>query len=100
MKAFHIWFLFPTVFAGGLFPNGIPDVTVSAITGVPGLAPFEGPSFSLLSPVTDIAPTDDLTWQKGSHTLKTGVLVARTRNDQNPRPGLNGPPPQRPVLLK
>ena len=83
-------FAFPTVFAGGLFPNGIPDVTVSSITGVPGLAPFEGPGFSLLSPVTDIAPTDDLTWQKGSHTLKTGVLVARNRKDQNARPGLNG----------
>jgi len=83
-------FAFPTVFGGGLFPGGIPDATVSAITGVPGLAPFEGPAFSLLSPTTDIAPTDDLTWQKGSHTFKTGVLVARNRKDQNGRPGLNG----------
>jgi len=83
-------FVFPTVFGGGLFPGGIPDVTVSPITGVPGLAPFEGPAFSLLSPVTDIAPTDDVTWQKGTHTLKTGVLVARNRKDQNGRPGLNG----------
>jgi hypothetical protein len=83
-------FAFPTVFGGGLFPGGIPDVTVSPITGVPGLAPFEGPAFSLLSPTTDIAPTDDLTWQKGSHTLKTGVLVVRNRKDQNGRPGLNG----------
>src|ERR1700730_11438510 len=83
-------FAFPTVFAGGLFPEGIPDVTVSAITGVPGLAPFEGPAFSLLSPVTDIAPTDDLTWQKGAHTFKTGILVVRNRKDQNGRPGLNG----------
>ena len=83
-------FAFPTVFGGGLFPGGIPDVAVSSITGVPGLAPFEGPAFSLLSPTTDIAPSDDLTWQKGSHTLKTGVFVARNRKDQNGRPGLNG----------
>jgi hypothetical protein len=89
-------FAFPTVFNGGLFPAGIPDVTVGPITDVqtrkvvvPGLAPFEGPAFSLLSPVTDIAPTDDLTWQKGSHTFKTGVLVVRNRKDQNGRPGLN-----------
>jgi hypothetical protein len=83
-------FAFPTVFGGGLFPGGIPDVTVSPIPGVPGPAPFEGPAFSLLSPVTDITPTDDLTWQKGAHTFKTGVLVARNRKDQNGRPGLNG----------
>ncbi len=83
-------FAFPTVFNGGLFPGGIPDVTVSPITGVPGPAPFEGPAFSLLSPVTDIAPTDDLTWQKGAHTFKTGVVVVRNRKDQNGRPGLNG----------
>jgi hypothetical protein len=83
-------FAFPTVFGGGLFPTGIPDVTVSPITGVPGLAPFEGPAFSLLSPVTDIAPTDDLTWQNGPHTFKIGVLVARNRKDQNARPGLTG----------
>ncbi len=83
-------FAFSTVFNGGLFPGGIPDVTVSPITGVPGPASFEGPAFSLLSPVTDIAPTDDLTWQKGSHTFKTGVLVVRNRKDQNARPGLNG----------
>lgn len=83
-------FAFSTVFNGGLFRNGIPDVTVSAIPGVPGPASFEGPAFSLLSPVTDIAPTDDLTWQKGSHTFKTGVLVVRNRKDQNARPGLNG----------
>jgi hypothetical protein len=83
-------FAFSTVFNGGLFPGGIPDVTVSPITGVPGPASFEGPAFSLISPVTDIAPTDDLTWQKGAHTFKTGILVVRNRKDQNGRPGLNG----------
>ncbi len=83
-------FAFPTVFNGGLFPGGIPDVTVGPVPGVPAPAPFEGPAFSLLSPTTDIAPTDDLTWQKGSHTFKIGVLVVRNRKDQNGRPGLNG----------
>jgi len=46
----------------------------------------------LVSPTTDIAPSDDLTWQKGSHTFKTGVFVARNRKDQNGRPGLNAAP--------
>jgi hypothetical protein len=82
-------FAFSTVFNGGLFPGGIPDVSVGTAPGVPAPASFEGPGFSLLSPTTDIAPTDDLTWQKGAHTFKTGVLVVRNRKDQNARPGLN-----------
>src|SRR5260370_10299296 len=83
-------FAFSTVFNGGLFPGGIPDVPVGPVPRVPAPPSFEGPALSWLSPVRDIATTDDLTWQKGSHTFKTGVLVVRNRKDQNARPGLNG----------
>jgi hypothetical protein len=83
-------FQFPFRFAGGPFPNGIPHVVFgnSGVTNFPTAAPAEipGPYFSLLAPTTDILPTDDLTWQVRSHTLKFGVMFARNRKDQNSRP--------------
>ncbi|MBO0723270.1 MAG: carboxypeptidase regulatory-like domain-containing protein, partial [Blastocatellia bacterium] len=62
---------------GGRFENGIPDVSVS------GFAGFRGPAASLLSPTTDIAASDNISWVAGSHTLKSGLLVIRNRKDQN-----------------
>ena len=40
----------------------------------------------MLAPTTDIAPSDNFTWQRGSHTLKFGAMYARNRKDQNSRP--------------
>src|SRR5260370_11802585 len=57
---------------------------------MPGISGTQGPDCSLLSPTVDIAPADDITWQKGSHTFKTGVLVARNRKDQNGRSRYTG----------
>lgn len=82
-------FQFPLPFANaGSYPNGIPHVTFTGISGSPstGLAQFTGPYFSLLAPTTDIAPSDTLTWLVGQHTFKFGVLFARNRKDQNSRP--------------
>lgn len=73
----------------GSYPNGIPHVTFTGIGGsFPTAAPaqFTGPYFSLLAPTVDITPSDNLTWQKGSHTLKFGAMYARNRKDQNSRP--------------
>ncbi len=64
---------------GGRFENSIPDVTVG------GFASFAGAARSLLSPTTDLSFGDNLTWTRGKHTLKTGVLVVRNRKDQNGR---------------
>ena len=73
-------FTFPQLYTGGgRFDNSIPDVTVN------GYASFSGAARSLLSPTTDIAFSDDLSWLKRSHTLKFGVLVVRNRKDQNGR---------------
>jgi len=83
-------FTFPRLFAGGRFPNGIPDLSISSGGGMPGISGTQGPDFSLLSPTVDIAPADDITWQKGSHTFKAGVLVARNRKDQNGRSRYTG----------
>jgi hypothetical protein len=73
-------FTFQQVYlGGGRFENSIPDVTISNFSS------FNGASNSLLSPTTDIALSDNLTWTHGSHTLKTGLLLIRNRKDQNGR---------------
>jgi len=83
-------FAFPQLFPGGRFPDGIPDISIVAGGGTPGISGTQGPDFSLLSPTVDIAPADDITWQKGPHTFKAGVLVVRNRKDQNGRSRYNG----------
>jgi len=73
-------FTFPQLFTGnGRFENSIPDM------GISGFAGWEGASQSLLSPTTDIAVSDNISWLRGSHTLKTGALFIRNRKDQNGR---------------
>jgi hypothetical protein len=52
---------------------------------VQNFASFSGASGSLLSPTTDIAAADNLSWLLGSHTPKFGALVVRNRKDQNGR---------------
>jgi hypothetical protein len=36
-----------------------------------------------MSPTTDISLSDNLTYIRGEHILKTGVLIVRNRRDQN-----------------
>jgi hypothetical protein len=76
-------FQFPQVFDRGRYDlEGIPRVSFSG-TGAP--AQIVGPSESLLSPTTDITFTNNLTWIKNAHTLRTGLIVTRNRKDQNGR---------------
>jgi hypothetical protein len=73
-------FAFPQIYTGGgRFEDSIPDVTIS------GFASFEGADESLISPTTDFQFTNNLSWLKGAHTLKTGAMVIRNRKDQNGR---------------
>ena len=75
-------FAFPQVYAatgGGRFRNSIPDFSVTSYASV------KGQSHALLSPTTDITPSEILTWTHGNHTLKTGVQLTRNRKDQNAR---------------
>jgi hypothetical protein len=83
-------FAFPRLFTGGRYPDGIPDISINAGGGMPAISGTQGPDFSLLSPTADIAPADDITWQKGAHTFKAGVLVVRNRKDQNGRSRYTG----------
>jgi Carboxypeptidase regulatory-like domain len=81
-------FTFQQLFqGGGRFENSIPDVTFNNNGAV---ANFNGATNSLLSPTTDIAFSDNLTWTRGSHTLKTGLLLIRNRKDQNGRTTYTG----------
>src|SRR6476659_4330524 len=75
-------FTYPQLFSGGRFDEGIPNVTFA---GNGSVANFNGPNGSLLSPTTDIAISDNVTWIFGKHSLKTGALIVRNRKDQNGR---------------
>ena len=79
-------FQFPRVFGGsGLYSNGIPDVTVN------GFASYNGPArVYLMSPVTDIVPSDNLTIIRNRHTISAGVMLIRNRKDQNSRTAYDG----------
>jgi hypothetical protein len=74
-------FQFPLIYGGnGLYPDSIPNVTVN------GFASYNGAAYVyLMSPTTDIALSDNLTWIKGVHTFKGGVMAVRNRKDQNGR---------------
>ena len=70
----------------GPYPAGIPSGTFSGTcptTACP--AEFLGPYEFLLAPTVDISPSDNVTWQKKSHTIRFGLLYARNRKDQNSR---------------
>jgi hypothetical protein len=80
-------FTYPQLFSGGRFDSGIPNTTFAG-NGAP--SNFNGPSGSLLSPTTDIAISDNVTFIRGKHSIKAGFLSIRNRKDQNGRSGYTG----------
>jgi hypothetical protein len=80
-------FTYPQLFSGGRFDSGIPNTTFAG-SGAP--SNFNGPSGSLLSPTTDIAISDNVTFIRGKHSIKAGFLSIRNRKDQNGRSGYTG----------
>jgi hypothetical protein len=70
-------FQYPQIFGTGPLANGIPAISIDGITNIPA------PTFVKMSPTTDISFNDNISWIKGAHTLKAGVLVVRNRKDQN-----------------
>lgn len=77
-------FQYQQLFPFGRYEESIPNVDIA------GFSSYRGANASLLSPTTDIALADNLTWVKGSHTVKGGVLVIRNRKDQNGRSAYTG----------
>jgi hypothetical protein len=75
------------------FPDGLPTISFTAINNFPTAAPagVNGPAPNFLeSPTADINPADNLTWQKGTHSLKFGAEFARNRKTQNSRTNYDG----------
>jgi Carboxypeptidase regulatory-like domain len=75
------------------FPDGLPTISFTAVTNFPTAAPagVNGPAPNFLaSPTTDINPADNVTWQKGNHSLKFGAEFARNRKTQNSRTNYDG----------
>jgi hypothetical protein len=75
------------------FPDGLPTMSFTAVTNFPTAAPagVNGPAPNFLaSPTTDINPADNVTWQKGNHSLKFGAEFARNRKTQNSRTNYDG----------
>jgi len=75
------------------FPDGLPTISFTAINNFPTAAPagVNGPAPNFLeSPTADINPADNLTWQKGNHSLKFGAEFARNRKTQNSRTNYDG----------
>ncbi|HBB97993.1 MAG TPA: TonB-dependent receptor, partial [Blastocatellia bacterium] len=80
-------FGYTQLFSGGVYDNGIPNVTFA---GGAAYSNFSGPAASLVSPTVDIAISDNLTMIRGKHSLKMGALIIRNRKDQNGRSGYTG----------
>src|SRR5580693_3105584 len=75
------------------FPDGLPTMSFTAVTNIPTAAPagVNGPAPNFLaSPTTDINPADNVTWQKGNHSVKFGAEFARNRKTQNSRTNYDG----------
>jgi hypothetical protein len=75
------------------FPDGLPTISFTAVANFPTAAPagVNGPAPNFLaSPTTDINPADNVSWQKGSHSLKFGAEFARNRKTQNSRTNYDG----------
>jgi hypothetical protein len=77
-------FTYPQLYPGGMYPDGIPAIEIS------GLSYLKGPSFAAISGFTDIAIHDNLTYIRGAHTFKTGVMIIRDRKDQNGKSSYTG----------
>ena len=77
------------------FPDGLPTISFSCnacakfATATPATVNGPAPDF-LESPTTDINPSDNVTWQKGNHSIKFGAEYARNRKTQNSRTNYDG----------
>jgi carboxypeptidase family protein len=75
------------------FPDGLPTISFTGNPAFPtsGPAGVNGPAPNFLeAPTADINPADNVTWQKGSHTIAFGGEFARNRKTQNSRTNYDG----------
>ena len=73
-------FQFPQIYpAGGTYEDSIPTGSVT------GFAGWLSASNALISPTKDFALAETLTWLKGAHTVKAGLLGIYNTKKQNGR---------------
>ena len=75
------------------FSDGLPQITFTAVSGFPTVAPTAvyGPAPNFLkSPTADISFADNFSTVKNSHTIKLGGFYVRNRKTQNSRTNYNG----------
>ncbi len=79
-------FQFPQIYpAGGTYEDAIPRATT-----ITSYATWNSANQALVSPTRDWAFTDTLTWLKGSHTVKGGLLYIYNTKKQNGRSDYTG----------
>jgi Carboxypeptidase regulatory-like domain len=75
------------------FPNGLPELSFTAVSGFPTAAPTNvyGPAPNYLeSPTADISFADNFSTVKNNHSIKFGGFFARNRKTQNSRTNYDG----------
>ncbi len=78
-------FQFPQLYpAGGTYEDAVP------ITTIGGFAGWNSANAALVSPTKDWALADTVTWLKGAHTMKGGVLGVYNWKKQNGRSNYAG----------
>lgn len=70
---------YPRLFDGGRYPEGLPETTIV------GYAGFRGPARANAAESGDFAVNNTATMLLGRHTMRSGVVYIRTKNDQNGR---------------
>ena len=93
MKSAYGFQFIPPLGNPAQFPDGLPQIGFTAVTGVPTASPagVNGPAPNYLaSPVTDISLSDNVSWQVHSHSIKFGAEFVRDRKQQNSRTNYDG----------
>ena len=93
MKTAYGFAFIPPLGNPSQFANGLPTIGFTAVTNFPTAAPagVNGPAPNFLeSPTADINPSDNVTWQRGNHSIKFGGEFARNRKTQNSRTNYDG----------
>jgi outer membrane receptor protein involved in Fe transport len=93
MKSAYGFQFIPPLGNPAQFPDGLPQIGYTAVTGVPTASPagVNGPAPNYLaSPVTDISLSDNVSWQVHSHSIKFGAEFVRDRKTQNSRTNYDG----------
>lgn len=73
-----------------LYPNGGTYEDSIPITTINGYAGWNSANAALVSPTQDFAFTDTVTWLKGAHTVKGGLLGVYNTKKQNGRSNYTG----------